>query len=288
MPEIDASEFRAALARIRRDEPARRANRESASASASAGLRVDIGSRRGGIDSGVSPQAPTIVVLDKPFLIWADSYGAPSNILVDSHVEPHNSSARVYFSKLFEGTFFDSQAVGFYFFWQNDSAADSVVNASASFSLKGEITVNPRDGWIPKIWWGTGTVGWINGSVTAELTPLEWWNQPPTQPSVQGDQYQVIREISVRGDWTPLANPGAGTAYQISESYHLHHSMFRIPPGASAVFEVRLRFNYEGNKSSLHIDFSNDDRIIICPHVELEVLTTPRLDVSPDIRPSRL
>jgi hypothetical protein len=286
MPELSISEVQAALAVIKRDEPIRRVNRKTSMDSAASGLRRDIGSRRDGIDSGVTPLAPTVVVLDKPFLIWAvRDGGQPTSLLVDSHLEAQNSWAKIYFSQLFESVFLHSEEVGFYFLWQNDSAKDSVVNASTYLSLNGRITVNPRAGWIPTIWWGTGTIGQIDGIVSAELTPLEWWNQPPTHPPMQADQYRVIREISATGDWTPLASPGAGTADKISESYHLYHSMFRIPPGGSAVFEVRVQTSVGGRNSSIDIDFANDGWSIVCPYVELEVLTTAQLDVSPEIRP---
>jgi hypothetical protein len=230
-----------------------------------------------------SPSTPNYMRLEKPFLIWAFRDGRPISILEDTHVEPLSSWARFRTRWQQDEHLGPEDEVVFYFMWQNDTGGDVVVDVESHLMLNGTCWAYAESGWIPPIWWGTGTFGEMGLWIDANLKLLEWWNQPASQPLQQPAQSIEIVELRVEGGFT-LGTWGAklgGESRTLAGSHHLHYDGFFIPAGAVAVFEVALQMHYSGmNGGSCEVNFLEPaESRLLCPYVELATHTTyPRVD----------
>lgn len=227
------------------------------------------------------PATPIYTRLEKPFLIWAFRDGGPIGILDDTHIEPLNSWA-TFRTRWKQSTHIGPEdEVVFYFMWQNDTPGDAVVDVESQLLLNGSCWAYAESGLIPPIWWGTGTFGEMGLWIEAELTLLEWWNQPATKPLPQPAQTIEVMELRVEGGFT-LTSWGAklgGEARTLVGSHHLHYNGFLVPAGAVAVFEVSLQMRYSGmNGGSCEVNFLEPaGSSLLCPYVELATQSAPLL-----------
>jgi hypothetical protein len=275
MPDVDVSRMKAALSAVEQRLHARRSGGTANFAPAKVAFQSGLASRaraRGLLTVKPDrPFAPGFITLQAPFLIWAlrDATEA-SNILVDSHIEPMNSWARISFRD--KGTISADQRVNFYFLWRNNVGGDVVVDVSTALMLNGFCEVTASHGWIWTPFWGASTIGHCDMTVTAELTVLEWWNEPPTEPLHEPGQSQDVVTLSADGGWG-FASPGQTRNEYISNNYHLNYDTFAIPRDSVALFEVSLVASYVGYKGTVLVDFASyDGAMILCPSVELEVV----------------
>jgi hypothetical protein len=213
-------------------------------------------------------QAYTTTRLSTPFLIWAlrDWFDA-TNILMDTHIEPGNNWAKIYseYKREWDDGFWHQDELIFYFFWQNDTGQDAVVNVSSYLLLNGRCEVNAYAGWY---WGGESTL-----HLDAQLSLLEWWNQPPTEPLWQRDQRQNVMTLSASSGWREIS-PGETKSKLVCDPYYLHYDLFWVPRGGAAVFEVSLNLGYsEVYQGRVMVDFNYDDYQVVCPYLDLEVLT---------------
>jgi len=111
---------------------------------------------------------------------------------------------------------------------------------------------------------------WFSGD--AELTILEWWNDPPTEPLREPGQLQEVVTLSANGGWG-FASAGQTRSEFVSNNFHLYYDTFAIPRDSVALFEVSLVANYVGYKGMVSVDFASyDGAMILCPSVELAVV----------------
>ena len=235
-----------------------------------AGFKAGIANRRRAFSllAGLVPpdNPPTYIELDQPFLIWA----TPTNQLIDTHYEPLNSWAKVR-SDVSGDNVLASHELSFYFLWQNDTGSDAVVNVESYLMLQGRAEIHASHGWFWSPLWGQSTIGEIDYSLGTNLTILEWWNQPPTQPVDQVGQHQTILSLSVNGGWGFLS-PGKTKFADIASVSHLYYDGLLVPNGKSVVFQVRTDMNYVAfNTCSGWTDFSFGNNEVICPYLHLEV-----------------
>jgi len=275
MPDVDVSLMKTALSAVERRLHTRRSGGTANFAPAKAAFQSGMASHaraRGLLTVKPDrPFAPGFVTLKAPFLIWAlrDATEA-SQILVDSHIEPMNSWARISFRD--EGTISADQRVNFYFLWRNDVGADVVVDVSTYLMLNGFCEVHASHGWIWTPFWGASTIGQCDMTVNAELTVLEWWNEPPTEPLREPGQLQEVVTLSANGGWG-FASAGQTRSEFVSNNFHLYYDTFAIPRDSVALFEVSLVANYVGYKGMVSVDFASyDGAMILCPSVELAVV----------------
>jgi len=273
MQNIDVAQMKTALAAVERRLHDRKRNVAANFATTEAAFRRGMASRKRALGLlAVQPErpfAPAFVTLNAPFLIWAlrDATEA-SNILIDSHIEPMNSWARISFRDV--GTISADQRVNFYFLWRNNVGADVVVNVSSYLMLNGFCEISASHGWIWTPFWGASTIGHCDLAVTAELTVLEWWNEPPTEPLREPGQAQNVVTLSASGGWG-FASPGQTRIQNVSDNYHLNYDTFVIPRDSVALFEVSLVASYMGYKAMVLVDFASNGAMILCPYVQLEV-----------------
>ena len=127
--------------------------------------------------------APTYLVLEKAFLIWA----TPSNMLLDSLNEPFNNFAKIERRNSSSG----HDELNFYFLWDNPRDESSLINIECNLGVRGICKADADSGFL------SGDSSSL--TVRAELQPLEWWNQPPTTPLPQSSQTQDVAIISSSG-----------------------------------------------------------------------------------------
>ncbi|MFZ0455901.1 MAG: hypothetical protein WAM24_19290 [Ignavibacteriaceae bacterium] len=216
------------------------------------------------LTEAVSAPYPFYIVLDKPFLIW------PTNGLYfeDSHYESWNSWGKVKLdsskSSVYAGI---SEKLTFYFMWQNPVDTWAVINADGYLIHNGFCSVQSDSGTF---------AGDRRSSVTiySNLNPMEWWNQPPTQPMTQSDQSVQIFNISCESGSMFDFDGGFNGDYVFRGSDSQYKLMI-VPPKGVVVFEVVSVISYsngvDGGKA--HVDFSSNDFKIICPFMLLSVLT---------------
>jgi hypothetical protein len=279
MRDVDVAEMRNALAAMKREGERENARPSDYFAVRAEEFRRGVASRLRAADTlagSVRPATPSYETLDKPFLIWAFRGGGATDMLSETHIEPLNSWARFLSSWEFSGDDYvgPHDEVVFYFFWQNDTGSDAVVNVESQLMLAGRASVFAESGLIWTPFWGTGTIGDGHIRIAAQLKLFEWWNQPPTQPLAQPSQDREVLDWSVSGGWAVLGS-GDGKSEWVAGGYHVNYDRFFVPAGAVAVFEVSLNMFYGGQKGSGSLDCQTAQEKLICPYVQLEGLTAP-------------
>jgi hypothetical protein len=275
MPNVDVSKMKTALSAFEQRRRNQKSNPRGNFASAEANFRRGMESRKQALGllsvKPDKPFAPAYLTLDAPFLIWALRDGTEaSNILVDSHIEPMNSWARISFRE--QGSISADQRVNFYFLWRNDVGSDVAVNVTSYLMLTGFCEISASHGWVWTPFWGASTIGHCDLTVSAELIVLEWWNEPPTEPLKESGQSQDVLTLSASGGWGFLS-PGETRNQYLSDNYHVNYDTFAIPRDSVAVFEVSLVASYMGYKGMVFVDFASyDGARILCPYVQLEVV----------------
>jgi hypothetical protein len=176
----------------------------------------------------------------------------------------------VWLEHCFEFVFERSRRVDFYFMWQNPSANYvATVNVSTSLILKGEVQVSSNQ----------GTISGDNNTLTlgAQLSLIEWWNQPPTSPFPEGSQYiENIVDLSATGG--SIFGGSEIKATNLFNAYDLSYNLFSVPPNATAIFEVKFLYSYHTHNGNVTVELYGTDQLdyyIMCPFVLVDVLTAP-------------
>jgi hypothetical protein len=229
------------------------------------------------LGTGLVSHAQPIIIRRAALIAGYRNGVATYDVLGDTHLGPEDNTAWFGSTAKSGGALNNNDRVSFYFPWPNDTGSDAVVNVETVLMINGNCNVFAESGliWVPL--WGTTTSGDVGQTILAELSPLEWWNQPPTEPLRQPAQTYQVHHIYVRARaWQAWSgNPGEQKVEPISGDYFLHYSRFMVPQSETAIFEVSvssLTLGYKG--------WSSFGGTVICPYVELEVLT-PTLPVGP-------
>ena len=163
------------LRRSRAPEPKMRGKR----------LRHTIEDRRKALELlTAQPSTPILITIDTPFLIWANRF-LPGNsdpqgtdILVESHIEPLNSSAKILLNYHLEDPIFATDRLNFYFLWRNETGSDAVVNITSNLTLSGSCRVHANS----SVMHGLYAPPFSKVTIDAVISVFEWWNEPPTEP----------------------------------------------------------------------------------------------------------
>ena len=191
-------------AESRRLLQAQQAEAAKESVAAKAAFRSAVDDQRnilGRLASSAATPAVSQVVLDAPFLIWPSPY-TTDVFFDDYHIEPWNSWAKFKFNS--QGGL-GLQEIIFYFLWENSTDKDVVINVDSWLMLNGYGQVN-----IPGNWFDDELASM---SISGSLGLLEWWNQPPTSPPMQPDQFQTTVNLTLQKGFlgsfiTPLGAAG--------------------------------------------------------------------------------
>jgi hypothetical protein len=208
------------------------------------------------------PYTPAFVVLNTPFLIWANRFLPHSDeplgtdILIDSHIEPLNNWAKILLNYgKDDDVFFATDRLNFYFFWRNETGSDAVVNVVSYLTINGSCRVHATS----SIWHGWLTPNFAQVSIDAKLSVFEWWNEPPTEPlSEAGQQQNVVPQLKAEGG--EFSDDGKSTL--VSANCQLAYNIFRIPSNDVAVFEVGLSLDWAVAYGDVNVDFSFEDNLV--------------------------
>jgi hypothetical protein len=207
--------------------------------------------------SNIKP--PTFIVLDTPFSILAH----PSNVLTASHIEPRNSTAKMFYDRGQEGDVSEDVWVSFYFRWENSSPNPVLLeNVVAHLVVNGYWEVEANSSLLD--------YNYSQVVVAAELLIFELWNQAPP-PLVESNR---ISELDVRGGFPGPWGSKGKTRYEIIVNGYdvVEYNSFAVPPEGVVIFEVRLNTSVliEG-MGSVATGWDRDTPTsVVCPFVQFK------------------
>ncbi|GAB2175897.1 hypothetical protein [Dongia sp. agr-C8] len=208
------------------------------------------------------PHLTTNIPVPTPFFIGA----RPAGFLEDSSIAPFNNVAKpsLHVSQNTDGR---SAKISFYFAWQNPIDFLAVLNCSADVIVNGHVKNLADDGIF------TG------GTARVKLrTELNIFVGPLTISFQQG-QKADIDTISAEGGG--IFDVGAVGDRDVVASTHLSAANIQVEGSRIAVFEVAFVADYSIDDGSIDIDFASGDRSVICPALNIELLTPPGPSVQP-------
>lgn len=218
---------------------------------------------------GLGLAATTITL--KPVLIWATN---PSTMLVDSHADAVGYSwAKISLSRnqLRPETVnrgWDQSSLVFHHLWTNSSDEVAIVNARCSARFNGFASATANTTFFG------GTETYV--SCAAYLTPIEHWKQPPVPlgpNSVDGFWY-VFRAHATGGSILSLETGDLDVATLSNATRDLRWDLFAVPPGATAMFQFAMYFNYAVSDGHMAIDFASQPQFSIASLMQLELPIT--------------
>lgn len=277
---LDGSKFRKLIAE---DKSALRADFAKTRAAAAKNMRASTAGFRSAMTARLqaakllsAPFLPTIVLLDKPFLIW-QLPNPQLAIFIDSKVESMNSSVRV---RVNDPTEFNSTRFVFFFLWSNETDSFAVVNVRSSLIVNGGCSVQAKSGIF------SGAVETLN--VNASLAIIRWfgWGTDPvtgtsndqtTHPDFQPTHRQTIASLRAEGGHIFQGASFKSQSFSF-EQFALSHRQLVVPNRASVVFQVSLELSYDPEdgldlENNIDVDFSERGSAVFCPNLEVEVLT---------------
>ena len=269
MPEIDIPTIQRTLVATKRREQQARERPAAAGASAEERFRQGAASRRRVFDllSGITaPSTPQGILLDKPFLIWAfRNYDKPTNMLVDSHVEPGNSSAQI----------------GYWY----DNGGDFLRGSRGQLLLhvaKRRVRRRGRRRRVAPLCQGQRQAhgawrldtpiravgGWDRrrrrNLVECKTHAFGVVEPAPTQPLQQASQSRDVTHLKAEGSWVPVSAIN-NESVDVADSFHVNYDAFLVPAKSVAIFEVSLRIGVEGYDGNIKVDFDDPFGLILCP-----------------------
>lgn len=277
MPNFDLSQMPNALASIKQKRHSQIVDPSAHFPELQAAFRNGVENRQKALDAFAAiapPYVPNFVELDTAFLIRGFRQGIPSTALtLNSGSFPKNNWA-TFASKIeSSGNFMNVDEVSFFFFWQNDDASNAVIDVESVFMLSGRWYVHAEAGAIWSPFWSGSTIGKSRLDASAQLSLLQWWDQPPTEPLQQPSQLQSIISKSISGGWSPFGLGWEQELGHFSGNYYVHFDKFFVPANSVAVFEVTLRINASGYDGKVGAIFNEANHIVTCPYVRLTIPT---------------
>jgi len=203
---------------------------------------------------------PTLVVLDAPNFIRA----TPSTILTASHIQAGKSTATMRY-RIQEGENVDAY-VRFHFWWTNSGSKPvSLANITSRFVINGFWETYASCSYIAPNW------NYVYLDSDARLNIIEFWNQPPTSPPVENDQYTTVAFLEIEGGLCETDPPETDkTEYVFNVSYDFKHSSsFVVPPKGVVLFEVLLDTATHILGADTNLAIANAS--MVCPFVKFEV-----------------
>jgi len=210
-----------------------------------------------------TPHLTTLIPVPTAFFIGA----RPAGFLEDSSTAPFNNVAKpsLHVTQNTDGR---TAKISFYFSWQNPIDFLAVLNCSADVIANGHVKNLADDGIF------TG------GSATVKLrTELTVFVGPLTIAFQQG-QRANIDTITAEGGG--IFDVGAVGDRDVSATTHLSATNIQVEGSRIVFFEVAFVADYSIDDGSIDIDFASGDRSVVCPALNIELLTPP----GPGLRPA--
>jgi hypothetical protein len=200
-------------------------------------------------------QIANIPIVSTTIPLWtAWKIDGPTSTPFASHIEAANNWAMLAFEKGTDGR--GSVDVGFWFSWQNPSQRTAVLNADTDLILQGlcEADADPPASPFFHRTTYVDLRAQLNIYVGAALL----------QSAVAS-----IGGARATSNWAHVLDPEV-----ISSTEHLSRGPIEVPAGAGALFMVHFWAAYTvDDLGRVILDFESSGGIIMCPAVQLEVLT---------------
>jgi hypothetical protein len=229
-------------------------------------FRRGIANRRKALEYLAGPIQPPFInyiTLDTPFFLWTHDAG----ILVDSHMEPWNSWAKIYWDLVTDDYIDNTEELRFYFLWTNPSDSLVAVNINTSLMVQGYISMGGNDNFLVG-----GFAGLVGG---AYLDVNQWGGEPPSSPPpADAHTGRFILEESAPGSSLNGLLDAHRETFDLVDVYDLQINYFAVPAHANVVFQVSLACDSLIDRGGvILVDFANNefDNKIICPYVQLEL-----------------
>jgi hypothetical protein len=204
----------------------------------------------------------TPIPLATPFYIGA----RPVGFLEDSAIEPWNNWAKPSL-QISQDTDGRSARISFYFAWTNPIDFLAVINCSADVMANGHVKNLADDGIF--------TGGTARVKLRTELNVFVGQFEISWQQTQKAD----IDTISAEGGG--IFDVGAVGDRDVSASTHLSCNTIEVQGSQTVVFEVAFVADYSIDDGSIDIDFASGDRAVVCPALNIELLTPPGPSVQP-------
>ena len=237
-------------------------------------MRNGMENRRKALDVlGSKPFIVTPIPLMSADSIWA----TPVGMLIDSRIIPGNNVAKIKFETHDDtGGNYPSVSLYFYFFWKNDTQYAAVLNASADLILTGWAGLNA---------W---TSFWGGSHSTMDLTAVMNVFVEGQQISTDSHQRTSIKSLSAYGGSDLFGDTGSDSD-NIFGTFNLSCSKILVESDQLALFEVGMVASYTINNGSVGVSFCDViqgdlplfDGSVICPALNIELLTAPGVTSSP-------
>jgi hypothetical protein len=267
------------LARLVADEQSeerRRAEKHMAEAvthlpAAHEAFRLAVDNRRKSLAhlAGLVPLPASWFVNLDPFIIFEKRF----RYIVDSHLEPMNSWVKCHVTAREGAKNSDDAEFDYWFLWENESDYAAVVNVTSSLVFTGHCSVSAAQGII------SGDTTSLD--IRAKLTLWEWWESPQIPISYEGSQNQQVLDLHVQGGHIFQSGRSKSKDLSFVKFDLSYNDMFFIPARETAVFTVTFDVSYSTDdylnlENDVTADFASDPNFrVICPGVQLEVLTAP-------------
>ena len=209
-------------------------------------------------------------IADKPFLTTiiplqeaSQIFATPEGMLTDWGIEPQYNWGKIAFE--------DSQDtpgtvayLRFYFFWQNTSDYLAVLNATTELSALGIIYANANAGWF--ITNGNSGLS-CSGSFNVYVGSADY---PTGIFGLEGGN------VEAKGGWVPVFGSEDKELSTVDGQLNsLSISNIEVDSGEFAVLVVEFSAEYVVYNGFVKLDFESGNNAIICPGVNLELLTPP-------------
>jgi hypothetical protein len=215
--------------------------------------------------------ATTTVVLDTPFLVWAN----PSGGVIDSKAEASNSTAQFgvnYTEDIPTGDHTAFAWLAFFFLWQNDIDSAKAVSTQTNLFVKGQGDCFAlSDLYVPF------STALSEFSWDASFRIMFWEHGSGTDVPFQASQRAHITDLRSAAENIPFFRSSRHMT-NVSQQVPLSYTNLIVPPGQLIVFAVSLHVSStldDGGSpdgtSWCDSDFWGDLGFLACPFVELQV-----------------
>jgi hypothetical protein len=222
-------------------------------------LRYGIENRRKALEwLALRPPVTTTVI---PLWTASEIGVTPNATLVDTHIEASNNQARFLFTSQTDTSGDGGKIdVGFWFAWQNPSEYLAVLNAQSDLVVQGscEAIGNPE-----LLWHGESKI-----NLSIELAVF--------QAGKVGTGFTNIKWLDAKGS-AEIFLGGYGTdSAVLSDVYQLGPMANIFVEQPLVLFFVHFLAEYSIRDGSVDLDFGKQqDHFIMCPGVQIELLTAP-------------
>jgi DNA-binding transcriptional MerR regulator len=206
------------------------------------------------------PYLTTLIPIFTPYTI----YSQPAGIVKDSHIEPSNNWAKVgWRDDTDSGDTASTAKLSFFFAWQNPSKSVAVIKCNSDLIVSGVAQAHADAGYL--------------GMNLVILRLLGQLNVFAGQGGGLASEIQMTGIYGLNSWWFFWDDNSDMETDFISAPYHVSSDFIIVQPDQIVVFEVAFLAVYtiSGGHIILDFDFDPGNYKIMCPALQIDLLTPP-------------